>query len=66
MQVKDGAECLCVVGHSLHKRQQKMSFLGGRGGAAGGAPQGSVNPNTIDVAVAELDMITDVFNKLVS
>ncbi|KAF8306043.1 hypothetical protein DL93DRAFT_2089053 [Clavulina sp. PMI_390] len=44
-----------------------MSFLGGRGGAAGGgAPAGNVNPNTIEVAVAELDMITDVFNKLVS
>lgn len=44
-----------------------MSMFGIGGGApGGGAPQGSVNANTIDVAVAELDMITDVFNKLVS
>lgn len=43
-----------------------MSMFGRGGGAAPAAPQGSVNPNTIDVAVAELDMITDVFNRLVS
>ena len=43
-----------------------MSMFGRGGGATPAVPQGSVNPNTIDVAVAELDMITDVFNKLVS
>jgi len=35
----------------------------------GKAPQGSsqgVNPAQMDVAIAELDMITDVFNRLVS
>lgn len=44
-----------------------MSMFGIGGGASGAGPsQGAVNSNTIDVAVAELDMITDVFNKLVS
>jgi hypothetical protein len=41
-------------------------MFGRGGGAAPAAPQGPVNQNTIDVAVAELDMITDVFNRLVS
>ncbi|EKM48001.1 uncharacterized protein PHACADRAFT_266603 [Phanerochaete carnosa HHB-10118-sp] len=39
-----------------------MSFLGGRGNT----PAGSVNPERVEMAMQELDMITDVFNKLVS
>jgi mitochondrial import inner membrane translocase subunit TIM10 len=40
-----------------------MSFLGlgGSSSAAGG----NVNPATMDIAVAELEMITDVFNRVV-
>jgi len=41
-----------------------MFGLGGSPGTA--APQGNVNAQQIDIAVAELDMITDVFNRLVS
>ncbi|KIP11484.1 hypothetical protein PHLGIDRAFT_18014 [Phlebiopsis gigantea 11061_1 CR5-6] len=39
-----------------------MSFLGGRGST----PAGQVNPERVEMAMQELDMITDVFNKLVS
>lgn len=39
-----------------------MSFLGGRSST----PAGQVNPERVDMAVQELDMITDVFNRLVS
>ncbi|EPS99140.1 hypothetical protein FOMPIDRAFT_1031051 [Fomitopsis schrenkii] len=38
-----------------------MSFLG-----RSGAPSGSVNPERVEMAMQELDMITDVFNRLVS
>ncbi|THH02511.1 hypothetical protein EW026_g401 [Hermanssonia centrifuga] len=38
-----------------------MSFLG-----RGSSPAGSVNPERMEVAMQELDMITDVFNRLVS
>ncbi|KZP32201.1 hypothetical protein FIBSPDRAFT_848568 [Athelia psychrophila] len=38
-----------------------MSFLSGGAKAGGG-----VNPDRMDMAVQELDMITDVFNRLVS
>ncbi|KAI5119928.1 hypothetical protein M0805_000893 [Coniferiporia weirii] len=38
-----------------------MSFL--RGSAP---PAGGINPERIELATAELDMITDVFNRLVS
>ncbi|THG98507.1 hypothetical protein EW145_g7415 [Phellinidium pouzarii] len=38
-----------------------MSFL--RGSAP---PSGGVNPERIELATAELDMITDVFNRLVT
>lgn len=41
-----------------------MSMFGVGGGS--NASQGNINPAQIEVAVAELDMITDVFNKLVS
>ena len=40
-----------------------MSFLGLGGSSGGGA--GNVNPQTMDIAVAELEMITDVFNRVV-
>jgi len=40
-----------------------MSFLRGPGVPSSGA---GVNPDRIDAAVTELDMITDVFNRLVS
>ncbi|CCM02192.1 uncharacterized protein FIBRA_04272 [Fibroporia radiculosa] len=39
-----------------------MSFLG----RSGSAPSSGVNPERVEVAVQELDMITDVFNRLVS
>jgi hypothetical protein len=43
-----------------------MSFLGiGGGSSSGGAGSGPINQQTIDLAVAEIDMITDVFNRLV-
>jgi len=38
-----------------------MSFLGG-----GSKPTGAVNSDRMEMAVQELDMITDVFNRLVS
>jgi len=38
-----------------------MSFLG-----RSSTPAGGVNPERVEMAVQELDMITDVFNKLVS
>ncbi|TFY69054.1 hypothetical protein EVJ58_g639 [Rhodofomes roseus] len=38
-----------------------MSFLG-----RSGPPSGSVNPERVEMAMQELDMITDVFNRLVS
>ncbi|KAK7694411.1 protein transporter tim10 [Cerrena zonata] len=38
-----------------------MSFLG-----RGSTPAGGVNPERVEMAMQELDMITDVFNKLVS
>lgn len=41
-----------------------MFGIGG-GAGANGASSGSINSTAIDVAVAELDMITDVFNRLV-
>ncbi|KAF9517732.1 hypothetical protein BS47DRAFT_1339262 [Hydnum rufescens UP504] len=40
--------------------------LFGIGGGASGPPQGNINPQQMDIAIAELDMITDVFNRLVS
>ncbi|KAG8897096.1 protein transporter tim10 [Tulasnella sp. 403] len=45
-----------------------MSFLGLGGGAsnASSSSMGSINPQRIDVAVAELEMITDIFNRVVS
>ncbi|KAL0950876.1 hypothetical protein HGRIS_007635 [Hohenbuehelia grisea] len=39
-----------------------MSFLG-RGGST---PTGGVNPERIDMAVTELDTVTDFFNRMVS
>ncbi|KAH8100540.1 Tim10/DDP family zinc finger-domain-containing protein [Cristinia sonorae] len=39
-----------------------MSFLG-RGPSA---PSGGINHERVEMAVSELDMITDIFNKLVS
>lgn len=41
-------------------------MFGVGGGSSGGQPQGSINPSQIDMAVTELDMITDVFNRIVS
>ncbi|KAF7982075.1 hypothetical protein HWV62_30376 [Athelia sp. TMB] len=38
-----------------------MSFLSG-----GAKPSGGVNSDRMDMAIQELDMITDVFNRLVS
>ncbi|KDQ13644.1 hypothetical protein BOTBODRAFT_111094 [Botryobasidium botryosum FD-172 SS1] len=38
----------------------------GLGGSSSAASSGPVNPAQIEMAVAELDMITDVFNRLVS
>lgn len=38
-----------------------MSFLG-----RSSTPAGSVNPERVEMAMQELDMITDVFNKLVT
>lgn len=43
-----------------------MSMFGLGGGNSGHAPSGSINPAQIEMATAELDMITDVFNRLVS
>ncbi|KAG8997298.1 protein transporter tim10 [Tulasnella sp. JGI-2019a] len=44
-----------------------MSFLGLGGGSGGQhGPSGQINSQAIDVAVAELDMITDIFNRVVS
>ncbi|CAE6490678.1 unnamed protein product [Rhizoctonia solani] len=43
-----------------------MSMFGIGGGNRGSAPSGSINPAQIEMATAELDMITDVFNRLVS
>ncbi|KAL5495651.1 TIM10 [Sanghuangporus weigelae] len=40
-----------------------MSFLRGSPSAP---PTGNVNPERIELATAELDMITDMFNRLVS
>ncbi|KAH9947651.1 Tim10/DDP family zinc finger-domain-containing protein [Amylocystis lapponica] len=40
-----------------------MSFLGRSGGSPA---SGSVNPERVEMAMQELDMITDVFNRLVS
>ncbi|KAH9853179.1 Tim10/DDP family zinc finger-domain-containing protein [Lenzites betulinus] len=40
-----------------------MSFLGGRGSSA---PAGGINHERVDMATQELDMITDIFNRLVS
>ncbi|KAJ9094125.1 protein transporter tim10 [Naganishia cerealis] len=42
-----------------------MSFLG-FGGGQNAQPAGAINPAQIEMAVAELDMITDVFNRLVN
>jgi len=39
-----------------------MSFLSGRGAA----PSGGVNADRMEMAVQELDMITDVFNRIVT
>ncbi|KAI0932481.1 protein transporter tim10, variant 3 [Taiwanofungus camphoratus] len=39
-----------------------MSFLG----RSGGASSSGVNPERVEMAMQELDMITDVFNRLVS
>ncbi|KAG8930778.1 protein transporter tim10 [Tulasnella sp. 417] len=41
-----------------------MSFLGL--GATPSAPSGAVNQQAMQMALAELDLITDVFNKVVS
>ncbi|CAE6450139.1 protein transporter tim10 [Rhizoctonia solani] len=43
-----------------------MSMFGIGGGNRAGSPSGSINPAQIEMATAELDMITDVFNRLVS
>ncbi|KAG9125449.1 protein transporter tim10 [Ceratobasidium sp. 392] len=44
-----------------------MSMFGlGGGGGGSRAPSGSINYAQIDMATAELDMVTDVFNRLVS
>ncbi|KAF8343079.1 Tim10/DDP family zinc finger-domain-containing protein [Cantharellus anzutake] len=43
-----------------------MSMFGIGGAPSAAAPQGNVNAQQMDIAVAELDMITDVFNRLVS
>ncbi|QRV76861.1 import inner membrane translocase subunit TIM10 [Ceratobasidium sp. AG-Ba] len=43
-----------------------MSMFGLGGGGSSGASSGSINPAAIEMATAELDMITDVFNRLVS
>ncbi|KAG8709587.1 protein transporter tim10 [Ceratobasidium sp. 395] len=43
-----------------------MSMFGLGGGGNTRAPAGSINSATIEMATAELDMITDVFNRLVS
>lgn len=43
-----------------------MSMFGLGGGNSGHAPSGAINPAQIEMATAELDMITDVFNRLVS
>lgn len=40
-----------------------MSFLGGRGGNP--APSGGVNLEKVEMAVTELDTITDFFNRMV-
>lgn len=42
-----------------------MSFLGMGSGSGRGSAGGNINPQAIDVAVAELDMITDIFNRVV-
>ncbi|KAJ9113718.1 protein transporter tim10 [Naganishia adeliensis] len=42
-----------------------MSFFG-LGGGQNAQPTGAINPAQIEMAVAELDMITDVFNRLVN
>ncbi|KAJ9122534.1 protein transporter tim10 [Naganishia vaughanmartiniae] len=42
-----------------------MSFFG-LGGGQNAQPAGAINPAQIEMAVAELDMITDVFNRLVN
>jgi len=42
-----------------------MSFLG-IGGGSSQRPTGNVNPQAIEMAVTELDMITDIFNRVVS
>jgi len=53
--------------NSVHTTFLDMSSLFGIGGGSGGqGPSGSVNPQQIDMAVAELDMVTDVFNRLVA
>ncbi|KAH6917614.1 Tim10/DDP family zinc finger-domain-containing protein [Coprinopsis sp. MPI-PUGE-AT-0042] len=39
-----------------------MSFLGGRGAA----PAGGVNYEKVEMAVTELDTVTDFFNRMVS
>ncbi|EPQ32406.1 uncharacterized protein PFL1_00602 [Pseudozyma flocculosa PF-1] len=43
-----------------------MSFFGLGGGNNGGASPQAVSSAQIEAATAELDMITDVFNRLVS
>lgn len=44
-----------------------MSFLGlGSGGQSHQPSAGAINSQQLEMAVAELDMITDVFNRLVS
>ncbi|KAG8698051.1 protein transporter tim10 [Ceratobasidium sp. 394] len=43
-----------------------MSMFGLGGGGGSHAPSGAINPAQIEMATAELDMITDVFNRLVS
>jgi hypothetical protein len=57
---KLNGRCRLILSHS-----QKMSLFG-IGGGAPGPPQGNINPQQMDIAIAELDMITDVFNRLVS
>ncbi|KAH9005995.1 Tim10/DDP family zinc finger-domain-containing protein [Lactarius hatsudake] len=35
-------------------------------GRSPNAPTGSVNPERVEMAIQELDMVTDIFNRLVS
>ncbi|EJD04370.1 uncharacterized protein FOMMEDRAFT_83876 [Fomitiporia mediterranea MF3/22] len=41
-----------------------MSFF--RGSSPSSAPSGNINPDKVELATAELDMITDMYNRLLS